>query len=261
MVRVGFLFLAGCAALAQPASDLEFEAASVKLVTSARDGRAIGSRYDPGQYRADYVTMRDLIAEAYAVQTNSKITGPDWINSDSTVYVINAKTPGQRNYREVRVMLQHLLASRFQLKLHTVERTTPAYALVVGSKGLKLTPVKFEGDPSQGAIHPVVSGSDVKPGALKTEFKHTSMKMFAGYLNNWGNFGRPVTDETGVTDLFDFDLTYAAKGFQPLLNPPPDNDKPTIIEAVQALGLKLETRQGKVTDYVIDHVEREPVEN
>jgi uncharacterized protein (TIGR03435 family) len=30
---------------------------------------------------------------------------------------------------------------------------------------------------------------------------------------------------------------------------------------VQALGLKLETRQGKVMDFVIDHVEREPVEN
>ena len=158
MVRAGLLILAGCVAFAQPSSDLEFEAASVKLVTSARDGRAIGSRYDPGQYRADYVTMRDLIAEAYSVQTNSKIIGPDWITSDSTAYIINAKTPGQRNYREVRVMLQHLLANRFQLKLHMAERTTPVYALVVGSKGLKLTPVKFEGDPAQGAIHPVVSG-------------------------------------------------------------------------------------------------------
>ena len=254
MRRTVFLVLAGCAVFAQPSEKLEFEAASVKLVTFPKDGKyTIGSRYDPGRYTSEYVTMRDLIAEAYSVQSMSKIIGPDWITSDSVIYSINAKTPGQRSHREVRVMLQHLLASRFQLKVHTTEHSTPVYALVVSAKGLKLIPVKFEGDdPSLAAIHPIASGA---------EFKHTSMKMFAGFLNNWGNLGRPVIDETGVTDLFDFNLTYATKGLRPLLDPPPDSDKPTIIEAVQALGLKLEGRQGKVTDYVIDHVEREPVEN
>ena len=126
----GFVVLASSAALGQPPAEppqnLEFDAASVKLVTFPKDGKfAIGSRYDPGQYVAEYVTMRDLIAEAYSLGSINKLTGPDWINADSVRYSINAKSPGPVPYKQVRVMLQHLLASRFQLKLHTVERAAP----------------------------------------------------------------------------------------------------------------------------------------
>jgi uncharacterized protein (TIGR03435 family) len=51
-------------------------------------------------------------------------------------------------------MLQTLLAARCQLKIHVEDRPGEIYALVALPKGIKLTPVKFDGDNSNiGAIH------------------------------------------------------------------------------------------------------------
>ena len=70
-----------------------------------------------------------------------------------------------------------------------------------------------------------------------------------------------MIDATGIQDLFDFKLTYATKGWEPLPDPPIDSDQPSIFTALQGIGLKLERREGKVTVYVVDHVEKVPVEN
>jgi uncharacterized protein (TIGR03435 family) len=103
------------------------------------------------------------------------------------------------------------------------------------------------------------------------EFQHTSMKFLAGVL---ALVGRPVMDESGIEGLFDFNLFYANRGFgAPVLDGPagaPDKpgegspgnqDQPTIFEALQRLGLKLESRQGTLTTFIVDHAERIPAEN
>ena len=157
-------------------------------------------------------------------------------------------------------MLQHLLEARFGLRLHEEKRPAPVYALVLSGKGLKLSPVKFDGDqPNKGAIHYSATGA---------EFQHTSMKLLAGFL---AIVGRPVRDETGTTDLYDFNLVYSNRGGRPLLDPlpasasgetaPGSSDLPTIFSALQSIGLKLENRQGEVTDFIIDRVERVPTAN
>jgi uncharacterized protein (TIGR03435 family) len=246
----GLLLLSACLAFAQTAA-LEFDAASVKQVTFPKDGRwAIGCNSDPGQYSCDYIMLYDLIADAYSVPAGRKIVGPDWMRSNP--YSVHAKAAGPASRADLKIMLQHLLASRFQLKLHTEDRPAPVYALVVGGKSIRLDPVTYDGDPNQGAFHPKVSG---------TEFKHTSMAMFAGFLSGWANLGRPVIDETGIKELYDFDLSYATKGFTPILDPPPDSDLPSIFEAIKKIGLKLESRQANITTYIVDHVEQVPTEN
>jgi uncharacterized protein (TIGR03435 family) len=73
--------------------------------------------------------------------------------------------------------------------------------------------------------------------------------------------GRPVLDETGLTGVFDFGLTWApdpsvSKG-DPALAP----NGPSFVGAVQEqLGLKLEAKKGPIEILVIDRAEP-PSEN
>ncbi len=237
---------------AQPARALEFDAASVKLVTAPKDGRfRVGARFDPGQFAGEYMTMQEYIQAAYSVRGGEKIVGPEWLSSRDFIYNITAKAAGAASQKDLRIMLRNLLGSRLQLKLHTEDRPAPVYALIQSDKGIKLTPVKFDGaDPDARAIHPLPTGA---------EFQHASMAQLAGYLSG-NNLGR-VLDATGIQERFDFKLMYATKGWEPALDPPIDSDQPSIFTAVQAIGLKLEHRQGTVKVYVVDHVERVPTGN
>jgi uncharacterized protein (TIGR03435 family) len=57
-----------------------------------------------------------------------------------------------------------------------------------------------------------------------------------------------VVDRTGLTGVFDFDLTWAADAA-------PDSVDPSIFTALQEqLGLKLESTRGPIDVLVIDHV-------
>jgi uncharacterized protein (TIGR03435 family) len=256
-----FLMAAVVANVTLAQQTIDFESASVKLSPVPKDGRfRVGPHFEPGAFIGEYMTMRDLVITAYNVPAGGKVVGQDWIDSDSARYFITAKAPGRASTKELQSMLQRLLEARFGLKLHQERRAAPVYALVVSGKGLKLSPVKFDGDePNKGAIHYSNTG---------VEFQHTSVKLLASFL---AIVGRPVRDETGTTDLYDFKLVYANRGGLPLLDPLPANasdetapgssDLPTIFAALQSIGLRLENRQGEVTDLIIDRVERVPTEN
>ena len=90
------------------------------------------------------------------------------------------------------------------------------------------------------------------------QFEHASMKMITGILSI---VGRPVTDETNLTGLYTFTLEFASRRGTPILDPPIDSDQPSIFAAIENVGLKLESRQGTISDYIIDRVERIPSEN
>lgn len=67
-----------------------------------------------------------------------------------------------------------------------------------------------------------------------------------------GQLRQPVTDATGLTEKYDFELWWT---------PDDSPDGPTLISAIQSLGLNLESRKGPVEVVVIDHVEKSPTEN
>jgi uncharacterized protein (TIGR03435 family) len=60
-----------------------------------------------------------------------------------------------------------------------------------------------------------------------------------------GQLSRPVTDATGLTGNYDFDLWWSVDD-----NP----DVPTLSSAIHSLGLKLESRKEPVEVVVIEHV-------
>jgi uncharacterized protein (TIGR03435 family) len=79
-----------------------------------------------------------------------------------------------------------------------------------------------------------------------------TMAQIASAIANDGA-GRPVVDETGITDKFDIHLEFA-----PYAAPPSDqpDGAPVVSSALAQLGLKLKPTKGTRSFLVIDHVER-----
>jgi len=147
---------------------------------------------------------------------------------------------------ETRVMIQSLLADRFQLKLQRESRELPVYWLVVGKNGAK---IQRSADESRSYR--------ASRGLLNTR---TTMPALANVFSNWRE--RVVLDRTGLQGTFDLKLEWV----------PDENVRPeepeiasrpgaSLFTAVQEqLGLRLEPRKGPVEILVIEGAER-PSEN
>ena len=93
-----------------------------------------------------------------------------------------------------------------------------------------------------------------------------SLAGFASFLA--GRLDQPVKDATGLTGVYEFTLRWVEADvpvgslINPLAVSPTDDSGPTIFEAVQKqLGLKLASAKISVHVFVVDHVEKAPIEN
>jgi uncharacterized protein (TIGR03435 family) len=75
--------------------------------------------------------------------------------------------------------------------------------------------------------------------------------------------GRTVIDKTGFTRLFDIGLDFQPDETTPAMPPPPpgagaspDAGSPSLVDAIQRFGLRLESTRGPVEVIVVDRVER-----
>jgi uncharacterized protein (TIGR03435 family) len=205
-------------------------------------------------YTAQNAPVKLMISLMYKVPMRQIVGGPDWIDTDA--FDVEARADGSYSIDDLHIMFQNLLADRFHLKFHKETREGPVYALRVDKSGLKM---KADGT-GQAMSIPVVP---VGGGG----FKGTQVPM--KYLSWWlgqqlQSDGRPVVDETGLSESYDFTLTFA-----PQLPPNVSRDRlpqelqelPSIFDAVkQQLGLRLEATKGPVDTLVIDHIEK-PSEN
>lgn len=246
-----------------------YEVASIKPDKSGTGMMML--RYTPVGLSARNIPLGELIRGAYKVEAKQVLGAPGWLNSER--YDIEAKvstsdtdalhnlSPDQR-----RLMLQPLLADRFQLKVHTEVRDLPVLALVVAKDGLKLHEAK-PGDTYPNGIkvpdgHGGAGMMRMEPGQLTAQ--GLPLSSLAGLLS--GQLGQLVQDETGLTGKYDFTLKWTPdeRGGPGGLRPDdvaPDSSGPSIFTAIhEQLGLKLESRKAPVEVLVIDHVER-PSEN
>jgi len=192
---------------------------------------------------------------AYQVK-EFQIVGPAWISTEK--FDIEAKTESpSHSSSQIYLMLQSLLADRFNLKLHRETRESTIYALVPGRGGVKMKPSKdqtlWAGDFPDGSPdgRPVTAGgpTELAPGRFFGEA--IPMTMFVNLLA--GPLGRPVVNKTGLAGRYDIDLRY-----DPASGQSPDAaDTPSLFTAIQEqLGLRLESAKGPVEFLVIDHIER-----
>jgi uncharacterized protein (TIGR03435 family) len=228
-----------------------FEAASIKL--SAGSGRG-GGRSGPApggeRYQASNTFLRLLIAEAYRVRFDQVTGGPDWIDRDR--FDINAKAERPSKNPELRVMLQHLLADRFQLRFHRETKTMPVYELTAEKTGAKLRP------PEAPNADLAFEQSPGAPHEVKMKGRSVPMDYLAWRLSRV--LDRPVADRTSIAGAYDFDLHFIEE-VAPEIVERLSSTHPTIFEALRdQLGLRLESRRGPVEILVIDRAVR-PEEN
>jgi bla regulator protein BlaR1 len=225
----------------------------------------------PDRFTVTNVSVKDLIKYAYGVKDYQLSRAPSWIDHDRYDVDLKEKdspVTGAQNFnadvqQRRRLMVQALLADRFQLKVHQEIRDLPTYALVVGNNG-----PKFSQTP--GPV-PVLAGGRIM--ILNGHLSMTALPVsaLAGALSE--QFGRSVIDETGLTGNYDLNLQWTAGSKTPTANgtengsqepanmPLLDSSESSILTAVQEqLGLQLEPQRGPVQFLVIDHAER-PSEN
>lgn len=211
--------------------------------------------------------LRVYIQRAFGIPPNiiGRVIGPDWINS--TKYAIQGKPPDSirdvmqtmtnaDRMKEEDLMMQSLLADRFQLKAHFETREMPAYELVLAKGGSKLTE---DSDPTKRRV--AVGGSMIRATAAPIHILIDVLECAPDVG------GREVIDKTGLSGTYDISLkwtqlqTAAAPGGGSGSPPSPSMEGASLFTAIEEqLGLKLVPTKSPGQVVVIDHVEK-PSEN
>jgi uncharacterized protein (TIGR03435 family) len=246
-----------------------FEAASIKRNASGESGGSFGSR--GSQLVVTNNTLFNIIRNAWGIQANQILGGPDWVRSDAERFDITAKAPDGAKPDQMLRMAQALLAERFKLKIHRESRDVPIFALVMARADRKLgphiTPAAFDCTALRAAIArgerptpPAPIGDRPACGArtVPGRFLIGGYPM-ADFARNLSSFvgGRPVVDRTGLTGIYDLELTWTPEappaGRDGALPAGVDPNGPSVFTAlIEQLGLKLEATTGPVEVLVID---------
>ncbi len=287
---------------AKAGGKLAFEVASVKRSTETQFVPPsmpfdAGDRYNPtgGYFRADF-PLWSYIQFAYKLwapaedQQKEIARLPKWVTTDR--YSIEARAAGKPTKDQFRLMVQSLLADRFQLAVHFETREvyalglTPVKAGKLGPKLISHADGRACGDPA-APINPVPAGviggkDDAGPenyppmcdslvlirrsnGSMLAGYRNMTMDQLTGSLSGIIGLGHTLVDRTGFTGRFDFTMAWAP---EPTAATPsdapaaaPDPLGPPPLAALRdQLGLKLEPVRAPVKILVIDRVER-PSEN
>ncbi len=229
----------------------KFDVASVKPQAYRGQGSA-GIFVRGDTLDAEHVSVFSLVTFAYNLHDVQLSGGPAWVKSGvlaySELYQVIAKASGDTPppLAVFRQMLQTLLADRFRLRVHHVQKELPIYNLLVkrGGPRLKASAVDEK-------FNFVSSGA----GRLGVRIAATHMTMQQLIDQQLGAYtDRPIIDKTGLEAPYDFTLQFVVEN-QPQEAGP--NDPPALTTAIQEqMGLKLEPATAPFDTVVIDHVER-----
>jgi bla regulator protein blaR1 len=249
------------------ANELTFEVASVKANRSG-DLANGQSTLPGGRFVATNVTLRFLIQAAYGRLPAFRVLGgPGWIDSEH--FDIDARGGGDPTPAQFSAMVRALLAERFHVTVRHETRTLPTYALVStradrgrGGQLRAAAPECPELRPDVASVPPPPScGMQFWPGRLTG--RGITMAQLSQGLSMVVN--RVVTDRTGMTGPFDFDLEWVPAVGETILPPrfPGQiDDKGSIAGASiftaldEQLGLKLDSTEGPVDVLVVTRAER-----
>ncbi len=221
-----------------------FDAASIKP-TSPDNPNKIRYRLGPGSFSMRAI-LKHLIEQAYDVQDYQIAGVPSW--SLSEWYDVQAKAADSNaDAHQIRVMLQALLADRFQLKLHRETRMMPGFVLSVDKGGPKLPPAKTEA-PANGLGH-VQMGDGIQGFGA-------NMKLLASVLTI--QLGQPVLDQTNIQGNYDFKLQF--DDGPEVATPGRSTSFGSAFTAIHEIGLKLQAQKVPIEMLVVDSAQK-PSEN
>ena len=233
-----------------------YEVATIKLSPPDQQGGAFTLR---GRHMVILnFTVADLIKIAYNLNQTQLIGGPDWMNTVRYDLDILPDHEGLPSIDQARGITRKLLADRFALKYHEDTKELSVYILSVAKTGPKIT--KSGSDPNSPP------GMGGPPGTLMV--RNASMAEFAQVMQS--TLDRPVLDQTGLKDRYDFKLRWTPDESQYGGRVPPPNTgdnaanadpPPPLFTAIQEqAGLKLDATKAPAKVMVIDSVQK-PSEN
>jgi uncharacterized protein (TIGR03435 family) len=266
----------------------EFEVASVRpSAQSPEAGVTAGVRIDRAQFRSAFLTLKDYLGLAYRVKLY-QISGPDWISSDR--FDISATLPPGTT-SQIPEMMQRLLEDRFQIKMHRESKDFPVYVLEVAKGGLKIQETGPDPDPANAdAKTPLtITGSGNAQGVSvnlgrgasytfannKFEGKRLTTALMAATLERFVD--RPIVDMTDLKGTYDITLDVTQEDYRAMLihaavaagvSLPPEALRlldgaslPSLFEATQKAGLKLDSRKAPLDVIIVDGGRKTPTEN
>jgi uncharacterized protein (TIGR03435 family) len=249
LITICALLTAAALAWCQPAEPV-FDVASTRP-----SARTVGPDYNnqiswtSEGFTARNVTLRRLIADAWNLQLD-QVIGPPWL--DRNEYDIEARSAEGATRDQKPLMLQSLLADRFNLKQHSETRSMRVYELMVGKDGPKIKPV------ADGESH------------ASAGFRfHGDMRQFADLLAvqfsipaaenpnapvRAGGPAIPVLDKTALDGIYDFSVD-----IHPELGADAFTSWQRVLDA--QLGLRIESRKANVEVHVVDDAAKIPSAN
>jgi uncharacterized protein (TIGR03435 family) len=229
-----------------------FEAASIRRYQG--DARRPGPlSVSSTLIRLQGYTVFGLVLDAYHLRDFQLSFGNVAPENDiyDTMYDIVARAPGEKrpSLDDVRLMLQALLAERFQFKARHESKEMPVYVLVAGREP-KLEPGNSE---APCKVHTVLAAD----GRNNEEtFTNCRVERLADRLGNMIG-DHPVLDQTGLAGTYDFKLI-AVPAYRSRARNDPADIPPT--SAVGALGLRMVMQKARIDILVVEHLEK-PTEN
>jgi uncharacterized protein (TIGR03435 family) len=230
---------------AQSQNQPSFEVASIRPVSSTSSGGEGGSRSQiesgAGTLTMRNIDLSEMIQWAYRLE-HYQLTGRSILEGQR--YDVRAKAGDRVSDGTLRLMLQVLLAARFKLQLHSEQKNTSVYELLVAKGGPRLPKDKSGFLPpiySKESFPRVVEGSFV--------FRNVSLGEFAQQLTELRGIDFPVIDRTGIPGVYDITLKSAASALV-------DPSGPSLLTLIQEqLGLRLVPAKDPIEVVVVDHAE------
>jgi uncharacterized protein (TIGR03435 family) len=242
--------VATAAILADTPQPLAFEVASVKPTRNPLGPNTFDIPTGGQRFSATNSSLKLLVMIAHGVSDRQVSGGAGWVNSDGWDIEAKAEHPASR--QQIQQMLQSLLAERFNLAFHRETREVPAYVLTAENY--------------HGKLRENTSGGELRVsrgGRGQMVFENAPISQVTWFLSV--RLRSDVTDKTGLTGKYDFEITPVPTGPENADQDPhsaifmaPGSDGPSVFATLvkEQLGLKLTATKGPVELLVIDHAEK-----
>ena len=270
--------------LLPPPPPAEFDVAIIK--PSSPDTKGMNGQVNNSQINLQGATMQWFITWAWGISNDMIADPPKWLNEDHWDLLAKVahdpsadgpKGAPEIEFDQLQDMIKKLLGERFGLQVHMEDRPADAYTLVAANPHMK----KADPDNRTGCHEgPGPDGKDPRIanpilGRLLT-CQNMTMAQFGDQLRILasGYIHAPVLDQTGLTDAYDFTLSFSTAGQLNMPAPKDPNADPnsssasdpngalSLLDALpKEIGVKLEKQKRPVQMLVIDHVNQTPTDN
>ena len=158
-----------------------------------------------GRLEVQAISIKDLLPFIYDVDDNMVVGIPKWLESDR--YSIIAKPPTEVSIDALKVMLRNLFTEQFKLETHKEEQQVQVWVMTVSKKGLKM-------EKAEPGTPPGCKGAGVVNDLIHWTCKATTTAQFGEQFHRYANgyLDHTVVDETGLTDAYNFELSWTPKG-------------------------------------------------